>query len=221
MTGAPGDRWTDPRRQIVGLLGDKDLDAAQLYRTAIDGLAGPLTHASLMVTAHCIRELVKVLPVILGYPVVERADTSRCVRELYRQWMDGGLPLASDTPPDVQAVSVPAAVFVAAREAANAGAEGARNSRELTAIIVTGQTGDADAASVARVHKSIELFRGWAHARDYTKPDRPVPAVDRVLQEMEILEEALLNRLANMADRAKAVRELLAIANQKLDEDEL
>jgi hypothetical protein len=222
MTGSgPPDRWTEPRRQIAALLGDKDADAAQLYRMAIDGLCRPLTHSSLMVSAHCIRELIKVLPVILGYPVVERADASRCVRELYRQWVESELPLASGGLTDAQAVSVPAHVFAAARDAANAGAEGAKNSRELTAMIVTGQSGDADLASVRRVHKSIELFRGWAHARDYTKPIRSVPVVDRVLQELEIIEEALLNRLDNMADRAKAVRELLVGANRKVDESEL
>jgi hypothetical protein len=222
MTGSgPPERWTARRRQIVALLGDRDADAAQLYRTAIDGLAGSLTHASLMVTGHCIRELIKVLPVILGYPIIERADASRSVRELYRQWAESELPLASDDLSEAQVISVPVCVFAAAREAANAGAKGNNNSRKLTAMIVTGQTGDADIASVKRVHTSIELFREWAHARDYTKPLGPVPAIARVLQELEIIEEALLNRLDNMADRAKTVRELLAIANRKLDEEEL
>jgi hypothetical protein len=212
------ERWTVMRTEILALVEDKDTDAAQLYRTAVEALAAPLTRASLMIISHCIRELVKVLPAILGYPTIERADASRSARELYRQWTVSDLPLASDGASEADAVSVPVDVFVAAREVANAGAEGSKNSRELSALIVTGQPGEVDSASVRRVHKSIELFRRWAHARDYTQPVRPVPPVDRVLRELEIIEEALMNRLGNMADRAKTVREFLAVANRKLDD---
>jgi hypothetical protein len=212
--------WTDTRREIEAHLREKDSDAGDLYRTAIDGLTQPLTHASLMVIGHCVRELIKVLPVILGYPLIERADSSRSARELHRHWVAAELPLTPDGSIDNAMVSVPGAVYSAARDVANAGANGAQNSRELTALIVTGQRGDAATASVARVHKSIEFFRQVTHARDYTKPPGPLPIMAKVGQELAIIDEALINRLANLADRAKSVRDLLAAANRKHDEVE-
>jgi len=212
------DHWSEIRIELLALLERKDPDAGDLYRRAIESLERPLTRASVMIVSHCIRELVKVLPVILGYPIVERADASRTARELHRQWTASDLSLESDGVSEAEVVSIPASVFNAARNAANAGAEGRKNSRELTAIIVTGQTGDADTASVKRVHKSIELFRGLAHARDYTQPVRSVPSRVRVLEELDVIEQALMNRLGNMADRAKSVRHLLADANRKLED---
>ncbi|MDQ4214745.1 hypothetical protein [Microbacterium capsulatum] len=210
--------WTNVRRELAVNLKSRDQDAAELYETAIQRLVSPLTRASLMVISHCVRELIKVLPVILGYPVVERADASRSARELHRHWVAASLQLDAEQAIEAAAVSVPSEVFVAARDAAIAGADGSKNSRELTAIIVTGFASEVDTASVARVHKSIEFFRGLAHARDYTQPAKPVPKVDRVIRELEIIEEALMNRMTNMADRAKTVRELLANANRKRDE---
>lgn len=211
--------WTDARQEISDLLQEKDSDAAELYRAGVAALVDPLTRPALMIAGHCVRELIKVLPVILGYPTIERADASRAARELYRQWMTSGLPLSSDEGIETAAVTVSLDVLVAAREVANAGAEGSQNSLELTALIVTGLTSEARTASVRRVHKSIEFFREWAHARDYTKPARSVPERSGVLAEMEVIEEALLNRLGNMADRAKSIREILAVANQPLDGD--
>jgi hypothetical protein len=213
---SPSKYWTELRQEILSLLEEKDADAAELYRTAVESLTTPLTRPALMITGHCVRELIKVLPVVLGYPVIERADASRSARELSKQWTASGLPLSDDDgASEPEAVALPIEVVIAAREVANAGAAGSRNSRELTALIVTGLTSDAETASVKRVHKSIEMFRQWAHARDYTKPARPVPALERVVGELEIIEEALMNRLGNMADRAKSVRELLAGANRR------
>lgn len=212
--------WTDVRQEIFALLQEKDSDAADLYRAGVAALAAPLTRPALMIAGHCVRELIKVLPVILGYPTIEHADASRAARELYRQWTTSGLPLSPDEGIETAAVAVSLDdVLVAAREVANAGAEGSQNSLALTALIVTGLTSEARTASVRRVHKSIELFRRWAHARDYTKPARTVPERSRVLAELEVIEEALLNRLGNMADRAKSVREILVVANQPIDGD--
>lgn len=212
--------WTDARREIIAHLQEKDSDAAELYRAGVAALVVPLTRPALMIAGHCVRELIKVLPVILGYPTIEHADASRAARELYRQWTTTGLPLSPDEGIETAAVAVSLDdVLVAARQVANAGAEGSRNSLELTALIVTGLTSEAQTASVRRVHEAIELFRRWAHARDYTKPARKVPERSDVLAELEVIEEALLNRLGNMADRAKSIREILAVANRPIDGD--
>lgn len=214
----PPELWTDARQEIFALLHEKDPDAAELYRAAVAALVDPLTRPALMIAGHCVRELIKVLPVILGYPTIEHADASRAARELYQQWTTSGLPLSPDEVIETAAVSLDD-VLAAAREVANAGAEGRQNSLELTALIVTGLASEAGTASVRHVHNSIERFRGWAHARDYTKPERKLPERSRVLAELEVIEEALLNRLGNMADRAKSVREILAVANQPIDGD--
>lgn len=213
------DLWTGPRQEIFDLLQEKDPDAAELYRAGVAALVVPLTRPALMIAGHCVRELIKVLPVILGYPTIERADASRAARELYRHWTASGLPLSPDEGIETEAVAVSLEVLAAARVVANAGAEGSQNSLELTALIVTGLTSEVRTASVRRVHKAVELFREWAHARDYTKPARSVPERSGVLAELEVIEEALLNRLGNMADRAKSIREILAAANQTLDGD--
>lgn len=214
----PGGCWTEARTQIFSLLDAKDSDAAELYKTAVESLAGRLTGASVLVGAHCVRELIKVLPVILGYPAIERADASRAARELNRAWLEAGLPRAPEGAPQGEVVSVPRVVYVSVIDVVNAGASGSKNSRELTSLIVTGQSRDPEAPPVQRVHRSIEMFRGLAHARDYTKPAGPLPSQEHLLGELAIIEEALLNRLANMADRAKTVYGLLAVANSKVGE---
>lgn len=219
-TGGRAALWTEPRRAILEHLIVKNSDAADLYRNAVDGLDEPLTRASLMIVGHCIRELVSALPPILGYPDVGRADASRAAKDLHQQWVAANLQLGFDGSADVENVTVPAGVFAAARVVANAGADGSKNSRTLTSLIVTGLMTEVGSAPVARVHKAIEFFRAFTHHRDYTRPGRPLPALATVVQELEIIEEALLNRLANMADRAQAVRGLLTSANRKVNEDE-
>jgi hypothetical protein len=220
QTGEPeGERWTETRRNIYRLLLDRDQDSAHLYRVAVASVGAPLSRADLMISGHCVRELIKVLPTLLGYPMLERADASRAARELHKYWVAHRLPLGADAASsDTEAVAIPREVFVAAREVANAGAAGSKNSRELTAVIVAGLVTETDAASVKRVHQAIEMFRRWAHARDYSKPAGSLPSIEQVLRELEIIEEALMNRLGNMADRAVSVRELLARANRKTDE---
>ena len=135
---------------------------------------------------------------------------------LFQAWTGENLALAGiDDEDDDTPRAIPAGVFRAARAVAAAAAIGNQNARELTAILATGQIGNLDAAPVKRLHRAIEFFRKWTHARDYSKPERTLPTEEIVELELRIIEEAMLTRLGNMADRARAMRDLLAKANRR------
>jgi hypothetical protein len=169
-----------------------------------------------MIAGHCLRELFNRLPRVLGDPVKPRSDVSRPALELFQAWTGADLGLADlgseddDTPR-----AIPASVYRAARDVAAAAAAGNQKARELTAILATGQIGNLDDAPLRRLHQAIEFFRKWTHAHDYSEPERTLPSKDAIELELRIIEDAMLTRLGNMADRARAVRDTLAKANRR------
>jgi hypothetical protein len=179
--------------------------------------ARPLSHPRLMIAGHCLRELASKLPRALGDPVKDRSDVSRPALELFRAWTGENLDLADamDDGDDDTPRAVPAGIFRAARAVVAAAAVGNQNARELTALLATGQIGNLDDGAVKRLHRAIEFFRGWTHARDYSQPERTLPTWEIVELELRIIEEAMLTRLGNMADRARAVRDIIAKANRR------
>jgi hypothetical protein len=209
--------WTVDRTALVELLCEIHSDLGELYRAGIQALSQEsLSHPRLMIAGHCLRELFNRLPRALGHTLADRSDVGRLAFELFNAWTDGSLILtAVDDPDDDTPRAVSAAVYRAARAVASAAAIGNQNSRELTAIVATGEVGNLDDAAIRRLHQAIEFFRKWTHARDYSKPERTLPSGEMVEIELRILEEGLLTRLGNRADRARAVRELLAVANRR------
>lgn len=212
--------WTADRLALRELLSQNHPDLDELYGQAVDSLAHKPTLPRLLVAGHCVRELCSALPRVLGDPVEPRTDVNRPARELFLAWPADDLGLATvgnaDTDDTPRAVS--ADLFRAARAVAAAAAEGNRKSRELTAIVATGQVAGVDDAAMKRLHKAIEFFRKWTHGTDYSKPQRSLPSAHQVEGELRILEDALLTRLGNMADRARAVREIMADANRRTTE---
>lgn len=210
--------WSADRTALLHLLHQNHHDLGELYFQAVEALThDELIQPRLMVAAHCLRELFNNLPRVLGDPISGRSDVNRPALELFRAWTVENLALTApdndgndDTPR-----AVPALVFRAARAVASAASVGNQNSRELTALLATGQLGNLDDAAVKRLHSAIELFRNWTHARDYSKPHRVLPSDEQVELELRIIEEALLTRLGNMADRARTMRDIIANANRR------
>jgi hypothetical protein len=209
--------WTADRTALLDLLRQNHPDLGELYFQAVEALSHEqLVQPRLMVAAHCLRELFSNLPRHLGDPVKNRSDVNRPALELFRSWVDAGLTLtSSDGKSDDTPRAVPAGVFRSARAVAAAASDGNRNARELTALLATGQVGDLDDAPVKRLHTAIEFFRGWAHARDYSKPARVLPSDKQIELELRIIEEALLTRLGDMTDRAREMRRYIALANRR------
>lgn len=208
--------WTSDREALVALLSDNHADLAYLYRQAVEALGrGDLSLAAMMIAGHCVRELVSALPRVLGDPIQGYTDVSRPALELYRAWTADNLPMESSSADDETPRAVSAEVFRAASRVAAAAATGNQNSRELTALLATGIAKNTDDPAMRRLHSAIEFFRSWTHAHDYSKPDRATPTADVVELELRIVEDALLTRLGNMADRARAVRDMLAKANRR------
>jgi hypothetical protein len=208
--------WTADRAALLDLLRQVHPDLGELYLHAVEVLCqDQLSHPRLMIAGHCLRELASKLPRTLGDPVKDRSDVSRPALELFRAWTGENLELGDADEDDDTPRAVSAGVFRSARAVAAAAAVGNQNARELTALLATGQIGNLDDGAVKRLHLAIEFFRAWTHARDYSQPERALPSWDIVELELRIIEEAMLTRLGNMADRARAVREIIAKANRR------
>ncbi|HUZ56905.1 MAG TPA: hypothetical protein VMU94_30845 [Streptosporangiaceae bacterium] len=211
--------WTADRTALLDLLRQVHSDLGELYLQAVGALCQEqLSHPRLMIAGHCLRELFSKLPRTLGDPVKDRSDVNRPALELFRAWTGENLDLADvvGDEDDDSPRAVPAGVFRAARVVAAAAAVGNQNARELTAMLATGQIGNLDDGAVKRLHRAIEFFREWTHARDYSKPERILPTGEIVELELRIIEEAMLTRLGNMADRARAMRDIIAKANRRV-----
>lgn len=210
--------WNASRSELVVLLEKESIDLADLYRHSIDTLAGTqLSFASIVVVGQCIRELFNGLPRALGDPVSDRTDVERPAKELYEAWLAADMAFNESAAIDEAPRSMPAAVYRAAQAVASSAGAGRQTSRELTALLATGRTSNLEDAAMRRLHSAIEFFRQWAHLKDYSQPDRSLPSMEAVEVELRIIEEAVLTRLGNMADRVRALREVLSAANRRLD----
>lgn len=209
--------WTADRNELCTLLTERHPDLGGLYELAINTVAAGVTLPRLVVAAHCIRELCSELPILLGDAPEPRAEVNRAARELAEAWAASDLDSVVDVgqAEDDALHAVPRRVFRAAAMVAAAGAEGTRKSRVRTALLATGRATDAGSPLIARLHKAIEFFRGWDHQRDYTVTHRNLPSVEKIEEELRIIEDALLTRLGNMADRARALRDVIAHANRR------
>ena len=210
--------WTPDREALFALLQSRHGDLADLYHQAIEALSrDELIQPRLMVASHCLRELFNNVPRMLGLQPAPWKDVSRAAKELFLAWPSDGRGLIAANVSDDAPQSVTADVYRAAYTVASAAATGNQNARELTALTATGLLTDIDAAAVRRLHEAVEFFRQWAHGRDYSKPDRVLPPMQQVELELRIIEEALLTRLGNMADRARSMRESIARANRRVE----
>jgi hypothetical protein len=209
--------WTADRTALLDLLGRTHSDLGELYFHAVEALScEELSQPRLMIAGHCLRELFSKLPRVLGDLIKDRTDVNRPALELFRAWTDADLALVGvDDENDDTPRAIPASVFRAARAVAAAASIGNQNARELTAILATGQIGNLEDAAMRRLHQAIEFFRKWTHAHDYSQPARTLPPGEIVELELRIIEEAMLTRLGNMADRARAMRDIIAKANRR------
>lgn len=221
--GGAGIIWTPARKELRALLHDLHADVADLYAQAVDALGvAPLSRPRLMVGSHCVRELVPALLEVQQIGKPPRANDSRAAKELSDTWVAHSLRLE----PDVDEANyieddlrpVPHGVYVAARLTAAAGAQGSQNAREITALLALGQETHTNTAPLRRLHAAIQQFTSWSHRRDYSKPSRKMPAVGDVEAQLRVIEEALMTRFANRANRVSALREQLRRANRRGEE---
>lgn len=213
--------WTADRHELQQLLTKQHLDLGGFYELAVAELSNGLTFPRLVIAAHCLRELVSGLPVVLGDDTAARSDVSRPAHELAKAWEAAGLDRLIDVDDfdDDALHPIPGNVLRDAAAVAKAGAVGTRNARALTALLATGDSADANDPLIRRLHDAIEFFRRWAHYRDYSTARRPLPAAGKVEEELRIIEDALLTRFGNLADRARTLRDIIASANQRTMEE--
>lgn len=221
--GGVGITWSADRKKLRALLRDLHADAADLYAQAVEALGGtPLSRPRLMIGSHCIRELVPTLLEVQQIARPPRANDSRAAKDLSVAWTAFDLRLEPEADEanyvDGDLRPLPHGVYVAARVTAAAGALGSQNARVITALLALGQESDINTAPLRRLHKSIQQFTSWSHRRDYSKPLGALPTVDEVEAQLRVVEEALLTRFANRADRVSALREQLRQANRRGEE---
>jgi len=210
--------WTDDRRQLAALLAQREPDAAELYRRAVDGFASAaLTRPALMVSAHCVRELIAMLPTVLGDERQPRANVERAAKQLSTAWENAELlpPEPDSHVGEPTPRAIPHDVYRAAHDVVTAAVAGSQNSRLLTATVATGATLTVHTPQVNRLHREIEKFRKWCHRRDYTRPEVAMPPTEEIESALNTIEQALLDRLGNMADRVAVVLSAVDAANRK------
>ncbi|MGI8678138.1 MAG: hypothetical protein ACR2LX_05525 [Jatrophihabitans sp.] len=218
--GGAGIIWTPAREELRALLHDLHADAADLYAQAVEALGGaPLSRPRLMIGSHCVRELVPTLLEVQQIVKPPRANDSRAAKELSVAWTAYGLRMEPEVDEanyvDGDLRPLPHGVYVAARVTAAAGTQGGQNARVITALLALGQESNINTAPLRRLHKTIQQFTSWSHRRDYSKPLGTLPTVDEVEAQLRVIEEALLTRFANRADRVSALREQLRRANHR------
>lgn len=221
--GCAGITWTPARKELRALLHDLHADVADLYAQAVGALGSiPFSRPRLMIGSHCVRELVPTLLEVQQIGKPPRANDSRAAKELSDAWVAHRLRLEPEVDEanyaDGDLRPVPQEIYVAARVTAAAGAQGSQNARVITALLALGQKSDINTAPLRRLHTAIQQFTSWSHRRDYSKPLGTLPTVDEVEAQLRVVEEALLTRFANRADRVSALREQLRQANRRGEE---
>jgi hypothetical protein len=215
--------WTPERKQLLRLLTELNVEPAELYAKAIDELAQkPLTRARLMVAAHCMRELCRCLVEVQQFARPVRANVDALAKQLADAWLAANMSFEPDPEGAVEpgARTVTNEIFVRAQATAAEANQGSKNARRATALATTGQDLDLTAGPIARVHHAVMKFTRWSHYQQYTGYESGLPPIAAVEPELRVIEEALLTRHANRADRVRDVRTALAKANTREEDAE-
>jgi hypothetical protein len=125
---------------------------------------------------------------------------------------------AASVSSEPETFSVTPTVYQAVREVALAANSITMNNRHQNALLVAGQREAAQIPAVRRFHEAITKgFMKWVHFHEHGSGIMTTTDPARVEQELVIVEQALLTRLGDLAERIDTLRSVIQRANTRLE----
>lgn len=209
----PGTRcglWTSPREELRAALASQSALCGQLYREAIEALGAPeLDTGRLVVAGHAVRELVNLLPAVLGdVELPDRVPDAQLRDLLVEAWKGHQAEVAAGT-------AVPGLVPRAVTNAINAWVQAqdqiAENSQTRRAALVLGTADGVEDSSVRVVISAIGAFERLRHP---SRTDSESP-VDRAAYQgaLSIIENAITSRILGFFTVKQQLQDVVEAAN--------
>jgi hypothetical protein len=194
-TSGPGTHrglWTVQREELHDALASQNTLCAQLYREAVDALGAPdLDIGKLVVAGHAVRELVNLLPAVLGdVNLPERVRDSELRDDLVAAWNEYQADIAA-------AAAAPGLISTKVANAIDAWVQAqnqiTEHSQTRRAALVLGTTEAADDSSVRVVIGAVGAFERLRHP---SKADSESSADRAAYQDaLSIIENAITSRI--------------------------
>ena len=202
--------WTAQREELRAALTSQNALCGQLYREAVEALGAPeLDTGRLVVAGHAIRELVNLLPSILGdVELPERIPDAHLRDQLVEAWNEYQADVAAGT-------AVPGLVPGTVTQAINAWVQAqeqiTENSQTRRAALVLGNTEGVDDSSVRVVISAIGAFERLRHP---VKANSELPA-DRAAYQgaWSIIENAITSRILGFFTVKQQLQDVVDAAN--------
>ena len=212
-TSGPGTHrglWNAQREELHDALASQNTLCAQLYREAVDALGAPdLDIGKLVVAGHAVRELVNLLPAVLGdVNLPERVRDSGLRDDLVAAWNEHQAHIAAGAAaPGLISANVANAID-AWVQAQNQITE---NSQTRRAALVLGTTEAADDSSVRVVIGAVGAFERLRHP---SKADSE-SSVDRAAYQdaLSIIENAITSRILGFFAVKEKLQDVVDAAN--------
>jgi hypothetical protein len=216
-TSGPGTHrgiWTAQREELRDALASQNVLCSQLYREAVDALGAPdLDIGRLVVAGHAVRELVNLLPAVLGdVDLPERIRDSDLRDGLVAAWNEYKTDLATGAAVSGRMPTRVADTIDAWVQAQN---QITANSQTRRAALVLGTTEEVEDSSVRVVIGAVNVFERLRHP---SKSDAEFP-VDRAAYQgaFGIIENATTSRILGFFAVKAKLQEVVDAANAQTE----
>lgn len=207
--------WTAQREELRAALASQNALCGQLYREAVEALGAPeLDAGRLTVAGHAVRELVNLLPSILGdVELPDRIPDAHLRDQLVAAWNQYRADIAVGT---AASGLVPGAVMEAIDAWVQAQAQITENSQTRRAALVLGKTEGVEDSSVRVVISAIGAFERLRHP---SSADSEAP-VDRAAYQgaLSIIETAITSRIVGFFTVKQQLQYVVDAANVRTGE---
>ena len=217
-TSGPGSHrglWTVQRAELRDALASQNALCAQLYREAVDALGTPgLDRGKLVVAGHAVRELVNLLPAVLGdVDLPERVLDSELRDDLVAAWSEHQADIAAGAVAPVLTSTKVANAIDAWVQAQN---QIKQNALTRRAALVLGTTEAADDSSVRVVISAVGAFERLRHP---SKSDSE-SSVDRAAYQdaLSIIENAITSRILGFFAVKEKLQDVVDSANVQTED---
>lgn len=229
--------WNDDRNTLYELLNGLDTELGGLYRRMIELISTPpipgQEKSRLALIGHCFRELINTLPDALrdvpGFPVNRGKSDERERHALiseYEAFFGSALEqgTVAEVDEDGQPVlqTVPQSLVNAMYNMVKAVKDGETRNLQRDSVIILRRIDIRDPA-LRPWRKARKFFMDYVHFdRNYppSPARRALPSEEEILSHLENAEAALHNRLGAFFDNLDKLEDILAKANETIDEDE-
>ena len=217
-TSGPGTHrgiWTAQREELRGALASQNALCGQLYREAVDALGAPeLDIGRLVVAGHAVRELVNLLPAVLGdVNLPERVRDSDLRDDLVAAWNEYKADIATGAAAPGLITTKVANAIDAWVQAQNQITE---NSQTRRAALVLGTTEAVADSSVTVVIGAVGAFERLRHP---SKADSESPVDRAAFQDaLSIIENAITSRILGFFAVKERLQDVVDAANVQTED---